>query len=203
MILFHIHLGHFKILLTYMCGLFQYPSAVHVLSLHLIISVLNDLFLYVGHLSCDSWRYRLQNIFPRSWEHSKPWYHLSSWWLLLPYILWYIGQITVCFTSAILVYIYILHWNSFVALFLSASSDAFECTHTRPGSIQARGDNLLSILKAFTNSSKLQSARERESKATTNDYKDERAVFFDYLSWFLVRCKIYDIFSIRCFILLS
>jgi small-conductance mechanosensitive channel len=106
MILFHIHLGHFKILLTYMCGLFQYPSAVHVLSLHLIISVLNDLFLYVGHLSCDSWRYRLQNIFPRSWEHSKPWYHLSSWWLLLPYILWYIGQITVCFTSAILVYIY-------------------------------------------------------------------------------------------------
>jgi hypothetical protein len=101
------------------------------------------------------------------------------------------------------IYIYILHWNSFVALFLSASSDAFECTHTRPGSIQARGDNLLSILKAFTNSSKLQSARERESKATTNDYKDERAVFFDYLSWFLVRCKIYDIFSIRCFILLS
>jgi hypothetical protein len=100
-------------------------------------------------------------------------------------------------------YIYILHWNSFVALFLSASSDAFECTHTRPGSIQARGDNLLSILKAFTNSSKLQSARERESKATTNDYKDERAVFFDYLSWFLVRCKIYDIFSIQCFILLS
>ncbi|KAG6766299.1 hypothetical protein POTOM_030373 [Populus tomentosa] len=52
-----------------------------------------------------------------------------------------------------------------------------------PGSIQARGENLLSILKAFTNSSKLQSARERESKATTNDYKDERAVFFDYLSW--------------------
>jgi hypothetical protein len=96
-----------------------------------------------------------------------------------------------------------LHWNSFVALFLSVSSDTFECTHARPGSIQARGDNLLSILKAFTNSSKLQSARERESKATTNGYKDERAVFFDYLSWFLVRCKIYDIFSIRCFIILS
>ncbi|KAG5222415.1 endoplasmic reticulum metallopeptidase [Salix suchowensis] len=55
-----------------------------------------------------------------------------------------------------------------------------------PGSLQARGDNLLSILKAFTNSSKLQSARERESKAVTNDYKDERAVFFDYLSWFLI-----------------
>jgi len=96
-----------------------------------------------------------------------------------------------------------LHWNSLVALFLSVSSDTFECTHARPGSIQARGDNLLSILKAFTNSSKLQSARERESKATTNGYKDERAVFFDYLSWFLVRCKIYDIFSIRCFIILS
>ncbi|KAJ6689179.1 hypothetical protein OIU85_005570 [Salix viminalis] len=55
-----------------------------------------------------------------------------------------------------------------------------------PGSLQARGDNLISILKAFTNSSKLQSARERESKAITNDYKDERAVFFDYLSWFLI-----------------
>ncbi|XP_015572239.3 endoplasmic reticulum metallopeptidase 1 [Ricinus communis] len=56
-----------------------------------------------------------------------------------------------------------------------------------PGSMQARGDNLLSILKAFTNSSKLRTAQERESlRATSNDYKDERAVFFDYLSWFMI-----------------
>ncbi|KAJ6356329.1 hypothetical protein OIU78_004440, partial [Salix suchowensis] len=56
-----------------------------------------------------------------------------------------------------------------------------------PGIMQARGDNLLSILKAFTNSSKLLNAREREYlEATTNDYKDERAIFFDYLSWFII-----------------
>ena len=59
--------------------------------------------------------------------------------------------------------------------------------------MQARGDNLLSILKAFTNSSMLRTAHERESLgATSNDYKDERAVFFDYLSWFMVRWKIRD-----------
>ena len=64
--------------------------------------------------------------------------------------------------------------------------------------MQARGDNLLSLLKAFTNSSKLQSAREREYlEASINDYKDERAVFFDFLSWFIVCCKIYDICSIQ------
>ncbi|XP_011041497.1 PREDICTED: endoplasmic reticulum metallopeptidase 1-like isoform X1 [Populus euphratica] len=56
-----------------------------------------------------------------------------------------------------------------------------------PGIMQARGDNLFSILKAFTNSSKLQSAREREYlEASINDYKDERAVFFDFLSWFII-----------------
>ena len=160
----------------------------------------SDQFLYVGCLCCYSWRYRLQNIFPWSRKHSKPGYYLSSWWLLLPYILWYVGQITVCFTSAILLYIF--YWNSFVSLFLSASSYASECTPTRPGIMQARGDNLLSILKAFTNSSKLLSAREREYlEATTNDYKDERAIFFDYLSWFIVRCKTYNICSIQCFII--
>ncbi|GLT48038.1 hypothetical protein SLA2020_216800 [Shorea laevis] len=56
-----------------------------------------------------------------------------------------------------------------------------------PGSMQARGENLFSVLKAFTNSSKLKSARERESVgASANDYNDERAVFFDYLTWFMV-----------------
>ncbi|KAJ7957577.1 Endoplasmic reticulum metallopeptidase 1 [Quillaja saponaria] len=56
-----------------------------------------------------------------------------------------------------------------------------------PGSIQARGDNLFSLLKAFTNSSKLQSSHERESgQAAVNKYKDEGAIFFDYLSWFMI-----------------
>ncbi|XAR64405.1 hypothetical protein NMG60_11024726 [Bertholletia excelsa] len=56
-----------------------------------------------------------------------------------------------------------------------------------PGSIQARGDNLFSIIKAFTNSSKLRSASKRESlgKAAIEP-DDEQAVFFDYLSWFLI-----------------
>lgn len=55
-----------------------------------------------------------------------------------------------------------------------------------PGSMQARGENLVSVLKAFTNSSKLKNVLERESSATENDYSDERAVFFDYLTWFMV-----------------
>ncbi|XP_062157148.1 uncharacterized protein LOC133864743 isoform X2 [Alnus glutinosa] len=56
-----------------------------------------------------------------------------------------------------------------------------------PGSIQARGENLFSMIKAFTNSSKLQNAHDRESfAATSNGYMDERAVFFDYLTWFMI-----------------
>ncbi|KAI4343381.1 hypothetical protein L6164_010736 [Bauhinia variegata] len=56
-----------------------------------------------------------------------------------------------------------------------------------PGSIQARGDNFFSIIKAFTNSSKLQNIYQTNySEITANMYKDERAVFFDYLSWFMI-----------------
>ncbi|KAG2706640.1 hypothetical protein I3760_05G113100 [Carya illinoinensis] len=56
-----------------------------------------------------------------------------------------------------------------------------------PGSIQARGENLFSLIKAFTNSSKLQNTHDRESFATTsNEYTDERAIFFDYLTWFMI-----------------
>ncbi|KAB1225806.1 Endoplasmic reticulum metallopeptidase 1 [Morella rubra] len=56
-----------------------------------------------------------------------------------------------------------------------------------PGSIQARGENLFSMIKAFTNSSKLQNAHVRESFASAaNKYTDERAVFFDYLTWFMI-----------------
>lgn len=56
-----------------------------------------------------------------------------------------------------------------------------------PGSIQARGENLFSLIRAFTNSSKLQSVHER-SLVTLESYANEedRAVFFDYLSLILI-----------------
>ncbi|KAM2334187.1 hypothetical protein ACFXTH_011769 [Malus domestica] len=53
-----------------------------------------------------------------------------------------------------------------------------------PGSMQARGENLVSIIKAFTNSSKLQVIHERESNGY--QYDGEHAVFFDYLSLFMI-----------------
>ncbi|XP_050119664.1 uncharacterized protein LOC126596979 [Malus sylvestris] len=53
-----------------------------------------------------------------------------------------------------------------------------------PGSMQARGENLVSIIKAFTNSSKLQVIHERESNRY--QYDGEHAVFFDYLSLFMI-----------------
>ncbi|KAK3443323.1 endoplasmic reticulum metallopeptidase 1 [Eucalyptus grandis] len=53
-----------------------------------------------------------------------------------------------------------------------------------PGSVQARGDNLFSLVKAFTTSSMLRNAHEREHIGSTGS--DERAVFFDYLSWILI-----------------
>lgn len=53
--------------------------------------------------------------------------------------------------------------------------------------MQARGENLFSVLKAFTNSSNLKNSYERESIAAGADgYNDERAVFFDYLTLFMV-----------------
>ncbi|XP_027097684.2 endoplasmic reticulum metallopeptidase 1 [Coffea eugenioides] len=71
----------------------------------------------------------------------------------------------------------------FGGYFYHTSSDTVE--RLLPGSMQARGDNLFSVVKAFTNSSMLQNARERESLRHAANH-DERAVFFDYLSWFLV-----------------
>ncbi|KAM7487151.1 hypothetical protein LguiB_024635 [Lonicera macranthoides] len=71
--------------------------------------------------------------------------------------------------------------------FYHTASDTVE--RLLPGSIQARGDNLISILKAFTNSSKLQSAQERVSLGAAvngSNPDDERPVYFDYLSWFLI-----------------
>ncbi|ESQ28568.1 hypothetical protein EUTSA_v10018109mg [Eutrema salsugineum] len=56
-----------------------------------------------------------------------------------------------------------------------------------PGSMQARGENLISVLKAFTSSSKLKAASERNSlDMDTNSDMVERAVFFDYLTLFMV-----------------
>ncbi|XP_027341973.1 endoplasmic reticulum metallopeptidase 1 isoform X2 [Abrus precatorius] len=56
-----------------------------------------------------------------------------------------------------------------------------------PGSIQARGENLFSMIKTFTNSSKLQNTYQtNSSEVTASTFKDERAVFFDYFSWFMI-----------------
>ncbi|XP_023002838.1 endoplasmic reticulum metallopeptidase 1-like isoform X2 [Cucurbita maxima] len=56
-----------------------------------------------------------------------------------------------------------------------------------PGSIQARGDNLFSLIKGFANSSMLQSFNKQASpEITIHQDKDDGAIFFDYLSWFMV-----------------
>ncbi|KAL5762411.1 hypothetical protein ACOSP7_018675 [Xanthoceras sorbifolium] len=56
-----------------------------------------------------------------------------------------------------------------------------------PGSLQVRGENLFSLLKAFSNSSELRNAHERESlAATAYGNKDEFDVFFDFLTWFMI-----------------
>lgn len=69
--------------------------------------------------------------------------------------------------------------------FYHTSSDTVD--RLLPGSIQARGDNLISLVKAFSNSSMLRNAYERKSlRETANIYHDEPPVFFDYFSLFLV-----------------
>ncbi|KOM31477.1 hypothetical protein LR48_Vigan01g103200 [Vigna angularis] len=69
--------------------------------------------------------------------------------------------------------------------FYHTSSDTVE--RLLPGSIQARGENLFSIIKTFTNSSKLQNTYQTNySEVTTSIFNDERAVFFDYFSWFMI-----------------
>ncbi|KAF6150063.1 hypothetical protein GIB67_002845 [Kingdonia uniflora] len=56
-----------------------------------------------------------------------------------------------------------------------------------PGSIQARGDNLFSLVKAFTSSAKLQNSLGKVSSSVMEDEtKDDRAIFFDYLSWVMI-----------------
>ncbi|KAL9225560.1 hypothetical protein vseg_001466 [Gypsophila vaccaria] len=56
-----------------------------------------------------------------------------------------------------------------------------------PGSIQARGDNLFSVVKAFASSPLLRNASERQFlKSSGQGPHDERAIFFDYMTWFMV-----------------
>ncbi|KAI7996604.1 hypothetical protein LOK49_LG10G00993 [Camellia lanceoleosa] len=53
--------------------------------------------------------------------------------------------------------------------------------------LEIQTTEFLLIIKAFINSSKLQNALERESLGVAaNESDDERAVFFDYLAWFLI-----------------
>ena len=56
---------------------------------------------------------------------------------------------------------------------------------TSPGSIQARGENLFNLVKAFTNSMLLKE-NEISSKAAQDGNEDLWPVFFDYLTWFMV-----------------
>ncbi|XP_010926709.2 uncharacterized protein [Elaeis guineensis] len=55
-----------------------------------------------------------------------------------------------------------------------------------PGSIQARGENLFRLIEAFASSSMVLNANERTLEVAANGAKTDRAVFFDYLSWFMI-----------------
>ncbi|KAL6543559.1 hypothetical protein OROGR_010056 [Orobanche gracilis] len=69
--------------------------------------------------------------------------------------------------------------------FYHTSSDTVE--RLLPGSMQARGENLFSLVKAFTNSTKLLTAQERESFGDADGgLKGERPIFFDYFAQFMV-----------------
>ncbi|KVI05779.1 Peptidase M28 [Cynara cardunculus var. scolymus] len=68
--------------------------------------------------------------------------------------------------------------------FYHTSTDTVE--RLLPGSIQARGDNLFNLLKAFTNSSKLENAHDRGLNRGSGTSDDGQPMFFDYLSLFMV-----------------
>ncbi|XP_074295688.1 uncharacterized protein LOC141623484 [Silene latifolia] len=56
-----------------------------------------------------------------------------------------------------------------------------------PGSIQARGDNLFSVVKAFASSPLLMNSSDRQFlKSAGQDPHEERTIFFDYMTWFMV-----------------
>ncbi|TVT97634.1 hypothetical protein EJB05_57125, partial [Eragrostis curvula] len=66
--------------------------------------------------------------------------------------------------------------------FYHTSYDTLE--NLLPGSIQARGENLFNLVKAFT-VSMLSKENEMSSNAAKDGIEDLRAVFFDYLTWFM------------------
>uniref|UniRef100_A0A453BII2 Peptidase M28 domain-containing protein n=1 Tax=Aegilops tauschii subsp. strangulata TaxID=200361 RepID=A0A453BII2_AEGTS len=68
--------------------------------------------------------------------------------------------------------------------FYHTSYDTLE--NLLPGSIQARGENLFNLVKAFTNSPMLLKESERSNKAVNEGIDDLRAIFFDYLTWFMI-----------------
>ncbi|XP_078441652.1 Zn-dependent exopeptidases superfamily protein [Wolffia australiana] len=55
-----------------------------------------------------------------------------------------------------------------------------------PGSIQARGENLYSLIKAFTTSPFLQNAEKRSQQEAVENSWSDRPVYFDYLSQFMI-----------------
>ncbi|KAK6922400.1 Peptidase M28 [Dillenia turbinata] len=65
--------------------------------------------------------------------------------------------------------------------FYHTASDTME--RLLPGSIQARGHNLFSLIEAFSSSPELRNAQDRKSLVNSGT---ERGVFFDYLSTFMV-----------------
>lgn len=67
----------------------------------------------------------------------------------------------------------------------------------RPGSIQARGENVIRIVKAFTLSTKMQNAYVRESLIVNDGLEHERPIFFDYMSWFLVKYEMQAFVSFK------
>ncbi|NP_001146097.1 uncharacterized protein LOC100279629 [Zea mays] len=67
--------------------------------------------------------------------------------------------------------------------FYHTSYDTLE--NLLPGSIQARGENLFNLVKAFTNPMLLKE-NEISNKAAKDGIEDVGAVFFDYLTWFMV-----------------
>ncbi|PWZ15832.1 Endoplasmic reticulum metallopeptidase 1 [Zea mays] len=66
--------------------------------------------------------------------------------------------------------------------FYHTSYDTLE--NLLPGSIQARGENLFNLVKAFTNPMLLKE-NEISNKAAKDGIEDVGAVFFDYLTWFM------------------
>ena len=71
--------------------------------------------------------------------------------------------------------------------FCCLNATTYQLSATRPGSIQARGDNLFSVVKAFASSSMLRNTSERQSfESSTGNASEERAIFFDYMTWFMV-----------------